>query len=314
MNLNSLLTFTQRRTIILLLAIISISARSAVAKSPISLDVLQRDGYGSVQLLKDGPNVLYVPTQINGSKINLLLDTGWGSNGIAVGINPSSLHIVPEKGVEVSMSFSGARSLAGHGMAKSVIMGNVHITDAPIFFGRFSRAGFLGYGFLKKNNAIIDLTNLRLYLRPPGKGSRVDLGPALTSLGLSQVTFSESVHKNFIVNVEVNGHPGQMALDTGAQVTTLDSRFAKAAGIRGWGRDVRGIDAVGVVSRGDFAGTNAFKIEGIPIRTPDVAVTRFAGYDITGGKMVGLLGLDVIGMNWGIIDIAQKKFYFAKAN
>jgi hypothetical protein len=292
----------------------SFSGGGAAAKSPISLDVLQRDGYGSVQLIKGGANTLFVAAQINGEKINLLLDTGWGSSGISVGINPSTLHIVPEKGVEVGISVSGARTFAGHGMAKSVVMGNVHITDAPIFFGRFSGVGFLGYGFLKKNNAIIDLTNLRLYLRPPGKGRRVDLGPALTSLGLSQVTFSESAHKNFIVNVEVNGHPGQMILDTGAQVTLLDSRFAKVAGTRGWGRDLRGTDAAGVESRADFAGTKTFKIDGVPIRTPDVAVTRFAMYDLTGGKMIGLLGLDVIGMNWGIIDVAQRKFYFAKAN
>ncbi len=73
-------------------------------------------------------------------------------------------------------------------------------------------------------------------------------------------------------------------------------------------------DAAGVLSPADFAGTKTFKIEGIPIRTPTVFLGRFAGYDLTHGKMVGVLGLDVIGLNWGIIDIAQQKFYFAKAN
>ena len=29
--------------------------------------------------------------------------------------------------------------------------------------------------------------------------------------------------------------------------------------------------------------------------------------------MVGVLGLDVLGLNWGIIDVAQQKFYFVKA-
>ena len=293
----------------------SFSGGRAAARSPISLDVLQRDGYGWVDLVKDGQNKLYVPTEINGQKIRLLLDTGWGTEGITVGINPTALHVVPEKGVQMTLSASGARTLIGHGTAQSVVMGNVHIQGTPIYFGRFVEMGFVGRGFLKRNNAIIDLTNLRLYLRPPGKGRRVNLGPALTALGLAQAPFFDTPHGTFVLNVEVNGHPTQMALDTGAQLTLLDRRFAKAASTKGWGRrDMLQVDAAGVRSPSDFAGTETFKIEGIPIRTPIVALSRFAGYDLTGGRMAGLLGLDVIGLNWGIIDVAQQRFYFTRAN
>ena len=304
----------RRLTILSCLAVMSFSGGRAAARSPISLDVLQRDGYGSVELVKDGQNKLYVPTEINGRKIRLLLDTGWGTEGITVGINPSGLHVVPEKGVEMTRTVSGARRPVGHGTAQSVVMGNVHIQGTPIYFGRFIEEGILGRGFLKRNNAIIDLTNLRLYLRPPGKGRRVDLGPALTALGLAKAPFFDAPHGNFVLNVEVNGLPTLMVLDTGAQVTMLDIRFAKTARAKGWGRDVRQIDAAGVVSAGDFAGPKTFTIGGIPIRTPVVALGRFAGYELTGGKIGGLLGLDVIGMNWGIIDVAQQRFYFARAN
>jgi hypothetical protein len=137
----------------------------------------------------------------------------------------------------------------------------------------------------------------------------------LTALGLATAPFFDAPHGNFVLNVEVNGVPTQMVLDTGAQLTLLDLRFAKAARTRDWGRrNLRQIDAAGVVSASDFAGTRTFKIEGIPIRTPVVALGRFAGYELTGGKIAGLLGLDVIGMNWGIIDVAQQRFYFARAN
>ena len=231
-----------------------------------------------------------------------------------MGVTPSELHVVPDKAVGMTLSASGARTPVGHGTAQSVVMGNVHIQGTPIYFGRFNEMGFVGRGFLKRNNAIIDLTNLRLYLRPPGKGRRVDLGPALTALGLAKAPFFDAPHGNFVLNVEVNGLPTRMVLDTGAQVTLLDIRFAKAARAKGWGRDVRQIDAVGVVSAGDFAGPKTFTIGGIPIRTPVVTLGRFAGYELTGGKIGGLLGLDVIGMNWGIIDVAQQKFYFARAN
>ena len=136
----------------------------------------------------------------------------------------------------------------------------------------------------------------------------------MTALGLAKAPFFDAPHGNFVLNVEVNGLPTLMVLDTGAQVTMLDIRFAKTARAKGWGRDVRQIDAAGVVSAGDFAGPKTFTIGGIPIRTPVVALGRFAGYELTGGKIGGLLGLDVIGMNWGIIDVAQQRFYFARGN
>jgi hypothetical protein len=263
--------------------------------------------------VNDGQNQLYVPAEINGKKIRLLLDTGWGSSGITVGINPSALHIVPEKGVQVGFTINGTRMAEGHGIAQSVVIGNVRIQNTRIYFGHFADFGYIGHGFLKKCGAIIDLTNLRLYLRPPGVGRGVNLGPALTSIGLAEAPFFDA-HGSFILNVEVNGVPAQMALDTGAQISVLDTRFAKVASAKGWNRrNVYQGDAAGVLAPADFAGTKTFKIGGIPIRTPTVFLSRFSGYDLTRGKMVGALGLDVIGLNWGIIDLGQQKFYFAKA-
>ncbi len=314
MDLTSSAVMGRRFQMHVYLMVMSACAGGAAARSPITLDVLRSKGYGAVELIL-GQNRVYVPAEINGKKIQLLLDTGWGSEGITLGVNPSEFGIAPEKGVSVSLSASGARTAMGHGTAKSVAIGNVQIQGTPIYFGRINASGVLGHGFLKRNNAIIDLTNGWLYLRPAGKGRRVDLNAALTGLGMSRVPFVDASHGSYVINVEVNGHPAQMALDTGAQVTMVDARFAKQVSTSNWGRqNLHMIDAAGVKSASDFAGTKSFKIGGIPIRTPTVSVTKFVGYDATHGKMVGLLGLDVIGMNWGIIDVAQQKFYFVPAN
>ncbi len=174
--------------------------------------------------------------------------------------------------------------------------------------------GFVGRGFLKANNAVIDLTNLIMYLRPPGKGRPANLAGALRSIGMSEVPFTENSEGHFIVDVELNGVPAKMMLDTGAQVSEIDARFAKVANARGWKRDnVFRVDAAGAVTHGDLAGTRALSIGGIPVRAPTVLLGNLAFYNSTGGKVVGVLGLDVIGQNWGIIDFGQKKFYFAKA-
>ena len=178
MNLTFSVSVRRRFKILVYLVAMSTCAGGAAARSPISLDVLRSKGYGAVELIL-GTNQVFVPAEINGKKIRLLLDTGWGSEGITLGVNPSEFGIVPEKGGSVSFSASGARTAMGRGTAKSVVIGNVQIQGTPIHFGRINASGVVGHGFLKRNNAIIDLTNRRLYLRPSGKGRRVDLNAAL---------------------------------------------------------------------------------------------------------------------------------------
>jgi predicted aspartyl protease len=203
-------------------------------------------------------------------------------------------------------------------------MGNVRLSDVPIVVGSFrglfdirspslGAVGFVGRGFLQANSAIIDLTNLRLYLRPPGKGRKVDLGSALRRVGMGEASFAEISHGNYLVNVELNGVPAKMIMDTGAFLSGVDSRFAKQAAAHGWGRRLEGIDANGVRSAADFSSTKSFKVGGYPIRSPIVTVQNFGFYNQSGGKIVGLLGMDVLGQNWGIIDFGQKKLYFAVA-
>ena len=138
--------------ILLCLAITSLSAEGAAAKSPISLDVLQRDGYGSVKLTKGWRNnTLFVPAEINGRKIDLLLDTGWELTMASRSdeIRPSCISC-RKRACEMGISANGNRTPMRHGIAQSVVMGNVHVRIQRIYFGRFAEFWFLGHGFLKR--------------------------------------------------------------------------------------------------------------------------------------------------------------------
>ena len=292
-----------------------LGATAGAARSPISLDILRRDGYGSVDLIKSGANRLFVPADVNGKKFKLLLDTGFGVEGIGIGGTAAELRLTPlkEKKRTIVQTAGGAVGALEAGMAQSVVLGNVHIQGAPIYVYKGS-GGVLGRGFLHTNSAIIDLTNLKLYLRPPRTGKGADLGHALAALGMGQASFAGMTGGTYTMDVEVNGVPTKLVIDTGAQMTVLDTRFAKQAKLRGWDR--RGweaVDAAGVRSEMDFAGTNSFKIGGIPIRTPTITMTTIPYYSESGGKVAGVLGLDVLGLNWSIIDFGQNKLYFARA-
>ena len=285
------------------------------ARSPISLDVLRRDGYGSVYLVKTDGNQLYVPVEIDGKKFKLALDSGFGGDGFAIGGAASDLHLTPTKNLKSAFvqTMPGTRRLIQPQMVQSVVIGNVQIHDVPVYaFEGFGAS--LGCGFLHVNNAVLDLANLTLYLRPPRTGKPVDLSHALTALGMEEAPLSVGDGGVCVVSVEVNNVPTKLLLHTGAQVTVLDDRFADQAKLRGWGRkNQEWIDVTGFHKTIDFAGPRSFKIGGVPLRTSTLTLTTLPMYSETGGRIAGVLGLDILGSNRSVIDFGQNKLYFAKA-
>ena len=171
----------------------------AQARSPINLDVLKRDGYGVVQLFQVRENVLTVNAVINGQKVKLELDTGFGG-GLGLDSHSSGVEIATQGEARKGMGVSGKSIETKRAVAKTVSMGNVQLTDVPLEVGAFnaweeersrkfafendmvndmvtqrSPAGFIGRDFLRTNSAVIDLANHLLYLKPPGKGKRAQL-------------------------------------------------------------------------------------------------------------------------------------------
>jgi hypothetical protein len=62
----------------------------------ISLEALQRDGYGSVKLIKGGQKAL-CSSEIVAGRLTCCWIPAGGADGITVGLEPSALHVAPEK-------------------------------------------------------------------------------------------------------------------------------------------------------------------------------------------------------------------------
>jgi hypothetical protein len=69
-------------------------------------------------------------------------------------------------------------------------------------------------------------------------------------------------------------------------------------------------DASGVESATKLTNLRSFRIAGVNARAPDLRIGRFAFYDSSRGRVIGLLGMDILGKNGTIIDFGQKKLYF----
>ncbi|MEP6955604.1 MAG: aspartyl protease family protein, partial [Chthoniobacterales bacterium] len=290
----------------------------------ITLGALEHDGYGVVTLKRPLPNMLVVLAEIDGRKYNLVVDTGWASDGIALLTDHrGAARGATEEIKDSAYSASGAEIKGMRkGVGQVVEIGNVQVKQVPLIYGNFKGLkdeffrrkggidGVLGAGFLRNCSAVIDLHNLRLYLRPPGGGHRVALGPALQASGLSEVQFAMSENHICIVDVEVNGTPSAMVLDTGAYSAGIDSRMATKLGASAIHSRVGSVDAAGKRAESKLMQLKSFKIGGVKVRAPDMRVNSYGFYNATGGKVVGLLGMDILGTNGTIIDFGSRKLYF----
>jgi predicted aspartyl protease len=314
---------TRLRVLIILLGLgaAEFCLSAAKAKSPLTLDVLARDGYGVVRINRPRPNDLVVRGSINGRDASLVLDTGWGIDGISLDSSFAMSLNLPMQAVKgAAVSASGARTVFRKGMAGLVVLGNVQIKGVPLFVGTIGAlkngsyikaSGFVGGKFLRTNSAIVDLQNVCLYLRPPGKGRRALLGPALKAVGLSEVPITWDGRGHFLVDVEINGVTGKMVIDTGCTFSVVDTRFAAQMKDTGYASGASMIDAAGVANQLRRTKARSFKISGVAMHPPDIMLSSGIFYTISGGKVVGLLGMDVLGQNWGIIDFGQQKLYFS---
>jgi len=301
---------------------VSLICYASIADARVDLSILQQQGYGVVELKRPSPNTLAVDAKINGHPALLVVDTGWSGHGITLDSESAGSMSAMSADDSRTQALSG-KKLTGYkkGVAEVVTLGNVEMHQVPVAavnIGALHDAsvrrkiganGFLSAGFLRTCSAVIDLHNLRLYLRPPGTGHRAVLGPALHGAGLAEIPFNVTASALPIVNAEINGATGAMVVDTGKALTGVDARLAPKMKVAGYSSRVGTIDAAGELMKTELAKIHSFKIGGVNLRAPDVRLEQFPIYTQTNGKLIGFLGIDILGPNGTIIDFGNLKLY-----
>lgn len=309
-------------------------AAIAYARSPISLDVLRSDGYGVVAMKHPRPNELVIRAMINDRPVDLILDTGWSRPGSGISLDRDLARALKAQAAPVTgagRTWTGATT--GNeivALGNSIVMGNAKITGVPLYFGNYTglhshtsttpagrsityqskgERGFITIGFLRATSAIIDLANFQLYLRPPGTGRQAMLGQALREIGFAEIPLSGVTDRHFVVDVEINGVSGKMVLDTGADVTVMDQQFASKTKLGRESLKIYGRDAAGNYRQGEAGKVQSFKVGGVPVYLSDVSVTSTA---LGNWNLAGLVGMDLLGQNRGIIDCGAQKLYLVK--
>lgn len=115
------------------------------------------------------------------------------------------------------------------------------------------------------------------------------------------------------MEVEINDFHGYMAIDTGAELAGVDSSLAPKLKALLYKSRIGYIDSAGQRRPSTLAKLRSFKVGGVSIRAPDLRFEDFPFYRQSGGKVMGLLGINILGSNGVIIDYGAQKLYFYKA-
>ena len=313
----------------------AIGATALVQAQNVTLEPLRAAGYGAVRLQRPLPNVITVLANVDGRTKRLLVDTSWLEDGVGLIGENVGISFAPVTGSEIPLKWRGP-------LAKRVTLGNVQLTSVPIVYGKFPQLrdtvmhreiaadGIIGTGFLHTCSAFVDLQNLRLYLRPPAQGRRVIIGRALTAAGMSEIRLQETAQHAELVEAEVNGVSGKLLVDTSAYLAAIDARLAAQIHARpivthyNFPRPVPAEDFTHIiridaharevdelVRNAPMTSLQSFKLAGVPVRAPDIRLRPVTS--ATHLRVMGLLGMDILGPNGAIIDFGQDKLYIYRS-
>jgi hypothetical protein len=151
----------------------------------------------------------------------------------------------------------------------------------------------------------------------PQKAGSVD--QAMCLLGFTAVPLRELLTGHHLVEAEINGKRGNFVLDTGANATVLHAAFAAEFGLTGKSAGPAGAIGLGGSLKASQARIESLRIGTVPIRhnrvlTTDLAqVVKLLG-PLSGGRIYGIIGQDVMKEHRAVIDVAKPILYLVRAD
>ena len=162
---------------------------------------------------------------------------------------------------------------------------------------------------------------------PVGERSAPDYRPeeagtvdhALCLLGFTAVPLrSARTTGHHLVSARINEREGVFVLDTGANVSVIDSDHAGHFGLKG-GRSARGAVVLDGANAARQVGIESLSLGGIPIRQRRMVLTDLGALGdalapLAGGAVHGLIGQDVLKEHRAVIDVERPLLYLIEAD
>jgi predicted aspartyl protease len=149
----------------------------------------------------------------------------------------------------------------------------------------------------------------------PQKAGSID--QAMCQLGLTAVPLRELLTGHHLVEARLNGKPASFVVDTGANRTVLHAPFAGEFGLTGKPVGMGGAVGVGGSVKASQAAVETLAIGGMAIRqrrimTTDLSQVTNLLSPISGSKVYGIIGQDVLKEHRAVIDVAKPILYLVR--
>lgn len=263
-----------------------------------------RLGYEPIALRRTAENHLFLFGRVNGRKQSCLVDTGWSFTTLQAEKSPPASRLEILKLDRTTFTNQPARA-------------------ERIFFNG-QRASFdvvLGLDFLRRNFAVLDCGNRRLFARRVAlsDAAQRDFEDTLRRAGFCEIGLQLKTPPAMTLVVRVNDEPVEMLLDSGAVWSCVDERqsarlklkpMPSAASITGAG--ATGLRRVTVVD------VKSLQMGGVDLRDITVAMFGladwgFAAPDKTLGEVQGILGGDLLAATRAVVDCHRLKLWLKPA-
>jgi hypothetical protein len=121
----------------------------------------------------------------------------------------------------------------------------------------------------------------------------------------------EEVTRAFTVPASINGHPCRLLVDTGAFVTTFDSRRAKEFGLTFTPTKMSGSFTDGVSRQVGIGQVNNLMIGNYHVPPQKLAATALPDFAVEQGqgRVAGILGMELLDFGRGIIDFDSMSLF-----
>jgi hypothetical protein len=151
----------------------------------------------------------------------------------------------------------------------------------------------------------------------PQKAGSVD--QAMCLLGFTAVPLRELLTGHHLVEAELNGKRGSFVLDTGANATVIHAPYAAEFGLTEKSAGPAGAIGLGGSLKASQARLRSMRIGPVPIRRERVLTTdlqqvvKLLG-PLSGGRIYGIIGQDVMKEHRAVIDVAKPILYLVPAD
>jgi len=309
-NIFHLRSFSKRLTVLMVILLMSTSLFASSAR-----DVLLSQGYVEVPIyFSSHPSAILVDIAFSdGNSHPFLVDSGstvtsfhLGSDGIAaMGMrlhNKSILNggsggaYIRERQATIPMIRMGQFTAYNEPAYVSMSGGTSHLFT-----------GIIGADFLRRHQAILDVANHTLYLKPSGaySASRL-LASSLMQAGYQAIPLQRSASRHQIVMVSVNGSQATPFLfDSGASKTLVSDAYARSHGMA----VEQNVDGATGATGGHFSVgrtyVNRFVVGHVAFGNQQVYTTNFSHISAGSRQVSGAIGIDWMSDHEAIVDMAH---------